>query len=1522
MPFVRAILQALLTLQLLLGLPALAQLASTSPWKPTNDTDFLNLYQGTGTAATAVSPEILLVLDQSGSTSRLMFHPLFPNNWQDENQPNSPAATESVDYTILISNSSWPSSGSLDSHLQVGFANDYSQTTFSSVTSGRTTTNYTIQASGHRYTIGGARATVTIGSYTYAYNTLIKPDGTEVTAADVTASGGRLSNAVAWMKCASHLRLQLSAIDGTAVSPLRVVDFPLFYKPIDAGATISTASGLTTGTGTAIGGLSVDLATDPLHTSTPVQVDSDLSTTTPAMDSTSASATVNLFGGYPNTNPVCAVRSRYIEWVFVGKDPASPGGAYYCIPNAIPSNTSDKSVQNAIDPASVSWDGPTDTYSWTYITSATTGIDLSKGWYPAFTNKLPNRTRMQAIKESVIKSYLNNQSSIFCAWRQLADTGTTPSNNLAAGDGSDWNYITGAADLANIAAISPGGGTPMVETFLNAYCQMTNPAAFQSMIAAKGYSAGQIECLKHFIIFCTDGAPSSIASGGGGRSGPAWSAEGGCSFPYAQSSVPAGCSGYTAQTSATYSGNAAVKANPAYIDGTTQYFFNPPTLAGIAAHGGDGSTTNTKWIRDPLQEGLSGNLDDLTNGNGWLPFWVKGRRLTTGTTVTSFAHAQPIQTFTVGVSLGVDYLTSTGADWVTTTNGAPTVGTTRKLIQNDVSGSKYRLMMAALFGDPADSSWDVTNTSPFYVDPTTNQIAGDSSYFFDGRDPTTLVNHLNIAINDAVKLSGVSSTAAPVFPNVGAGLGNSVYIAKFEPPTNPGPLWTGDLTMFPTKQTAAGTILIDSTGAAITGSLDAATPQWSAATALNTRGWLNRVIYSRPPSPTATGWNNAMVQVNLGTAGTGTSNAGYTAISTWLPGSNAANKLKNWQFLVGADVSSGTAPLGTRSDTIMGDIINSAPSVLQYSDLPSSVRSFSSTLATAWDAHKPVSGSSDQTGSFRVIFVGTNQGLFHAFGEVDWVDTTTNSTTPITRGVVDELWAFVPTEILPNIDQLQVSTNKHSYAVDGQPTVYLLDLPQSSSQAAGNGIFDVGSTGAYAERAVVIFGLGKGGRSYYAIDIADPCNPAMKWALCPNEQYNAPAARVLSGSATWIPKMGLATTLPTLARVYTSLEGTTNQVVDAVLLGGGFSDPLVEAALPTTAVTTSLIANMPAKSTALGRGALALDINTGNILHIWDTSGTSGAGPVPAGVVPVEIDPGSGLTTRGYFTDYYGSLWGLGGTAMDVSPRTMFRLDTTSMDSWGVRQVYVQQVSVTGGSGNGLCTTLPAPFLLSSFPVTRTTAPLESPFAVGVAFNTGDRNNPLDSFTYTKWAAPTQHRLNVVFDRQDINSVLTDTTALTTATGIDADPTSSTYFLKTYYGYYINFAAPAGGFIPKGITAPLLLDYNIFYSYFNPTTASCAGGTGTTSTYQVCKVLVPIANASAAATATAVNGCKSGLVLAWTGVASSLAARNIVSGVQAGLTSGSGTTDDTTSVQNLTLQNLNTQSSDRYPKIRIWRILH
>ncbi len=128
--------------------------------------------------------------------------------------------------------------------------------------------------------------------------------------------------------------------------------------------------------------------------------------------------------------------------------------------------------------------------------------------------------------------------------------------------------------------------------------------------------------------------------------------------------------------------------------------------------------------------------------------------------------------------------------------------------------------------------------------------------------------------------------------------------------------------------------------------------------------------------------------------------------------------------------------------------------------------------------------------------------------------------------------------------------------------------------------------------------------------------------------------------------------------------------------------------------------------------------------------------------------------------------------------------------------------------------------------------------------------------------------------------------------------------------------------MPKGISPPILLSGSVFYSYFNPTSATCAGGTGTTSTFDVCNVMAPIANSAAAASATAVNGCQSGLELFWTGVASNLTAPSVLLAIQAGLTSGSGTNNVTTNPQNLTLQSLLGNSSDRYPKLRLWRVVH
>ncbi len=714
--------------------------------------------------------------------------------------------------------------------------------------------------------------------------------------------------------------------------------------------------------------------------------------------------------------------------------------------------------------------------------------------------------------------------------------------------------------------------------------------------------------------------------------------------------------------------------------------------------------------------------------------------------------------------------------------------------------------------------------------------------------------------------------------------------------------------MFPTREVNGQTQIVDGSGTEIVGALTKDKARWAASNILQDKGWKNRVVYTRRPATSAVP-NPPLVRVDL-SGTTPTSDAGFQAIKDLLPGTDDTAKLSGWKFLVGA----GADGISTR-ETIMGDIINSTPAVLAYSDMPTSAASASTKLSSAWAA---AVGDGKSGRQFNLVVVGDNQGFVHGFGEVSWntvITQANGSQIKITQGVADELWAFVPTDLLPYIGYLQQSSNPHRYGVDGSPTLYLLDRP-GPGEVIGNGKFDLGSTN---EDALAIIGLGKGGRSYYALDVKDPAAPSLRWALCPDEADNYPAGRFLldSGSRAAIGKMGYATTIPTLARM---LWGTPAIVKDMVFLGGGYSVPEIEANYPTAGANTKL-----------GRSAVALDVSTGNIARVWDFSGVNGMGPIPGGIIPYEFVRGSGLHTRAYFTDFFGGLWALGSGGTSGVPATQgFRVDTPRLENWSttVRALFKQ------APNNGLVSTWPVPFSMPSPMPARTTDPKTSPAAVGVAWVTGDRMNPLDQLYTAANPKPTQHRLNVFFDRQDSSLLGLDTTGagdgqmanFTNQSNPDApelDPSNASYFLKTKYGYYLNFPASPNPFTSKGMIPPQLLAGTLFFSAFRPTAADpCAGGQGETNTYRLCEVMRPVFTTGDAGSATGVNGCKSGLTLVFSGVASRFAARSPVAVMQAGVNpvskegTGSGTGTGATGLQVKTIMG---SMENRFIRPRVWR---
>ncbi len=140
-------------------------------------------------------------------------------------------------------------------------------------------------------------------------------------------------------------------------------------------------------------------------------------------------------------------------------------------------------------------------------------------------------------------------------------------------------------------------------------------------------------------------------------------------------------------------------------------------------------------------------------------------------------------------------------------------------------------------------------------------------------------------------------------------------------------------------------------------------------------------------------------------------------------------------------------------DSAMGDIVNAETVFLRDSPndyVDAGYETFKSSIVPSYLARRE-----------GVLFGAANDGMLHAF----------NATTG------RELWAYVPTVVLPNLYKLADKNYAHEFYVDGTPIV--------------GDVYD-GSNW----RTILVGGLNKGGKGYYALDVTDPANPKALWEFC------------------------------------------------------------------------------------------------------------------------------------------------------------------------------------------------------------------------------------------------------------------------------------------------------------------------------------------------------------------------------------------------------------------------------------------
>jgi len=317
--------------------------------------------------------------------------------------------------------------------------------------------------------------------------------------------------------------------------------------------------------------------------------------------------------------------------------------------------------------------------------------------------------------------------------------------------------------------------------------------------------------------------------------------------------------------------------------------------------------------------------------------------------------------------------------------------------------------------------------------------------YYSGRDSAAMVSGLSNAFAQISAAISATTTALSLSTPQVTSNNNATYAASYDASN-----WTG--------QVIGSTLTYDSSGN------PTETPVWNARSNLEsqvaTNGYANgRIIvtWTSTVGDTATGSAQGFEAANLST----------TEQSDLTPSTSSATAAQVVNYLRGDRTYEGTAT-GTLFRTrtyLLGDIVDSkvvavgAPNALLTNEYNLGYGAFQSTYATR----------------NTVVYAGGNDGMLHAFD---------GSLTDSTQG--KELWAYVPGAVYagptatPYVNGIVSRTYKtftHYNFVDATPVVADVDFDN-----AGGSFNSTASNW----HSILVAGLGKGGMSYYAIDVTNP----------------------------------------------------------------------------------------------------------------------------------------------------------------------------------------------------------------------------------------------------------------------------------------------------------------------------------------------------------------------------------------------------------------------------------------------------
>lgn len=589
---------------------------------------------------------------------------------------------------------------------------------------------------------------------------------------------------------------------------------------------------------------------------------------------------------------------------------------------------------------------------------------------------------------------------------------------------------------------------------------------------------------------------------------------------------------------------------------------------------------------------------------------------------------------------------------------------------------------------------------------------------------------------------------------------DDLYFSLFKPEATA--RWDGNLKRYRLASSTTSASIVDKFGAEAinpaTGEFNAATTSfWSDVVdgGVVTKGGAAAELASNPARKVVTYTGTSLVLMDASNRiATGNTNLKVTDFK--LPPALEADAdytqdLLKW--VAGYDVKD----IDNDGDTVenrtqMGDPLHSEPLILNYAGATAGVAS-------------------------SVVFIATNEGYLHA----------------INHSNGQEHFAFVPMELLPNMRYYfdNAVTDNRRYGIDGPITAWVKDTNN-------NGVIDT----AAGEKAYLYFGLRRGGRDYYALDVSNPDNPKFVWHMRGQSDLSDSMGTTADGDYTDL--------VQTWSRMTKTKVRDGNLVKDVLIFGGGF-DPSNHDASGTD--SAGIDVNGDRKEDFLGTAIYIVDALTGNLL--WraepdtDTDFTHMKYSIPSDITVIDIDS-DGLADQLYAGDLGGQVW-----RIDIN-------NDSSLDTVLSSRIRGGRIADFGGSGTSNRRRF---FYAPDVAVVS----LDGRQKLSISLGSGWRSHPLDVGVQERFYS---FRMDSVFGPPvDSNGQIVYTTISETSTGmvdvtdqLNTDPSGKV-------GWYMDLEDSGEKVLAGSVT---FNNQIVFTSYLPASTlSSCAAAVGSGRVYAV-----------------------------------------------------------------------------------------